>query len=205
MTMGDDKAFTSAYAELARPRVPAEEPVAAVRGRLRQRAQRRRGLAALAIAGVVAVVGVGIHIGAGPSSAGGADASGAAAAPPTGALRADTGGLAQSCAVGYTPQTLGQREWAADATVTRIGGGSGTVTVDLAVHTWFRGGSGDSLEVRLPSPRAESEDEPPRYAVDTRLLLSGSRSNGGWQPSACGFTRYYDDHTAAVWAKVFSR
>jgi hypothetical protein len=204
MTRGEDEArITAAYAELSRPTAPAEEPVAAVRRRMRRRAQRRRSLTAVVTTCVVAVVAVltlqGVDRslpGAGSGAEGG---GGGAVAAPTGAL---SDSATQGCAFAYDRTTLAQRDWAVDATVTDIGPGRTTVTVQLDVNTWYRGGTGDSLRVRLPSPESGVEDAPPAYQVGSRLLLSGSHSDGPW---SCGFTRYYDERTAAVWAEVFAR
>lgn len=62
-----------------------------------------------------------------------------------------------------------------------------------------------TLKVQMQSPRSQIEDGPPAYGVGTRLLLSGSGSGGARLVWACGFTRYYDLRTAAVWTKVFTR
>lgn len=129
----------SSYATLARPTAPVEDPVGAVRRRMGQRRQRRRGMAAVATLAVVAVVGIGIHV---------------------------------------STETPSAR---------------------------YRGGTGQTLVVRLPSPRAQVEDAPPTYGIDTRLLLSGPGSDGTRVARTCGLTRYYDAKTAAVWAKVFTR
>ena len=199
----DDSLIASAYADLARATDPVEEPVAAVRRRMGRRARHRKGVAAVVCTCVVAVAAIGtIQTVNGPSPAPHANAGGSQAAPTTGPL---PGGANQSCAFGYSSRTLRQRDWAADATVTEIGRGRGSVRVQLDVHTWYRGGSGDSLTVLLPSPRSEVEDAPPAFQVGTRLLLSGARVGEGWLPWSCGFTRYHDQRTAAQWAKVFAR
>ena len=210
MTLDEDEArVTAAYAELSRPTAPSEEPVAAVRRRMRRRAQRRRSVAAVLTTCVVAVVAVlalqGVDrppAGAGSGAGGGGGGGGGTVAAPTGAL---PDSATQGCAFAYDRTRLEQRDWAVDATVTEIGPGRTTATVRLDVHTWYRGGTGDSLSVRLPSPRSTVEDAPPAYAVGTRLLVSGSRRDGVRLPWSCGFTRYYDQRTAAVWAEVFAR
>lgn len=201
MRPDDDEVLTSAYADLARPTAPLEEPVAAVRRQMRRRAQRQKRFAALAAAALLAVLGVGVYAStrspATPSSA-----AGGGVASPSGALP-QAG--AQSCAIGYSRQALAKSGWAADATVTDIGRGQTTVTVELDVNRWYRGGSSQTLKVRLPNPGVQTEDAPPAYGLGTRLLLSGSGGEGGRLPWSCGFTRYYDPRTAAVWAKVFTR
>lgn len=200
----EDVVITAAYARLAVPLEPGGEPVDAVRGRMRQRSRRRRGVGAALTACLVAVIALGtVHLVNEPSrQASGSAAAGGGTAAQTGPLAT---GSTESCGVSYDRKTLRSRDWAADATVTEIGRGASSVRVTLQVHTWYRGGSGADLSVRLPSPKSRVEDDPPAYGVGTRLLLSGVRSGRSLVPWSCGFTRYYDDSTAAVWAQVFAR
>lgn len=89
--------------------------------------------------------------------------------------------------------------------MTQVGLGlGGTLIVRFEVNSWFRGGTGDTVWLRMASPRSTVEDAAPTYGVGTRLLLSGADVNGDFWPWTCGFTRYYDQDAAAVWARVFS-
>jgi hypothetical protein len=115
----------------------------------------------------------------------------------------------------YSPEAVAGRGFAFDGTVTEIGpAGSNRPGVELdlsavtfRVHTWFRGGTGDTVTVDMDSPGLVSSAGPavPPYDVGTRLLVSGEPRWGGApldDPIAwsCGFTRPYDPRTAAEWA-----
>ncbi|MBB5789247.1 hypothetical protein [Jiangella mangrovi] len=115
-------------------------------------------------------------------------------------------GGAASCAFAYSRETLAERAFAFDGTVTDIGAGS--VTFD--VHEWFRGGEEPAVTVAMADGAAladETSEWGPVYEVGTRLLVSGEPRWGGgplddpivW---TCGFTRYYDGTTAAFWRDV---
>jgi hypothetical protein len=118
----------------------------------------------------------------------------------TGALRSDAQG---GCVAEYHRDTLDDQHWAADVTVTKLDTEPRMSTVTVKVNRWYRGGSGESTNVLMPSPR-RSEDAPPDYDVGTRLLLSGARTPDGYLAWSCGFSRYYDKQTAATWDDVFS-
>lgn len=192
-----------AYADLTGPVAPSPDPVTAVLGRMRRRARRRAAARTALVACVVAVVAFAsfqvVRL-SGPATTVPPSAGGAVAAP-RGAL---PGAGTTSCTFGYRRSTLADRAWAADATVTHIGRGRGDVGVSFHVNTWYRGGSGTDLDLLMPSPAAleRVEDAPPAYEVGTRLLLSGEFS-GARVLWSCGFTRYYDPSTAAVWQDVF--
>lgn len=123
-----------------------------------------------------------------------------------------------SCAFGYSAQTLAERAFAFDGVVIAIGpaGGSGyplqDSVVTFAVNHWYRGGSAAevSLDMWQPAtwPVQPDSEWGPSYGIGTRMLVSGEPRWGGeplddpvvW---SCGFTRYYDESTAALWASVF--
>jgi hypothetical protein len=121
-----------------------------------------------------------------------------------------------SCAEAYAPQAIAKRAFAFDGTITgtRAGttnkagkGALATMAVTFSVNEWWRGGTGGSATVDMMSPggTAQAYDEQGvPYEVGTRLLVSGEPRWGG-QPLddaiawGCGFTRYYDEGTAASW------
>ncbi len=131
---------------------------------------------------------------------------------PAGALPATR---AASCSE-YAPALIGQRDFSLDGTVTDIGEqrfpllpgeteSDGYFAVTFDVHTWYRGGEGGTVTLHmendpyLSTPQGSAET----YGVGTRLLVSGDVSDvEGRGPIAqgCGFTRYYDEQTAAEWA-----
>jgi hypothetical protein len=130
-------------------------------------------------------------------------------AQPTGDLFGDAGGF--SCLEQYDPQTLAQRGFALDGTVASIGENSSPadvadpyVPVTLTVQRWFRGGEGTTVTVAMFPPDAVSSAGNTTYSVGSRLLVSGERRGAPPRPDelvawACGFTRWYDQATAAEW------
>lgn len=134
---------------------------------------------------------------------------------PSGALPAPA---LLRCTYAYSPQTLAQTSsFAFDGTVTTIGpprGGDSEdgayVAVSFTVHEWFAGGNADTITVDMIPPDIEAfESTPPAYQAGTRLLVSGQPRAAG-DPAgslvaeACsGFTRYYDDPTAAAWRDAY--
>ncbi|WP_346621078.1 hypothetical protein [Blastococcus montanus] len=125
-------------------------------------------------------------------------------------------GAAASCAVAYSPDAVRDRDFAFDGVVLGIGPsvtdrsdtpGPALVGVTFAVQEWFFGGDGATVTVDLPPPAtdgASSSVDGPVYGTGSRLLVSGeSRWDGAplEEPIAwmCGFTRYYDEETAAAW------
>jgi hypothetical protein len=144
---------------------------------------------------------------AGPASE---EATEAAETPAVAAAEA-----AASCVEAYSPEAVAGRSFAFDGTVTAIGpaitnrpGGELDLSaVTFRVHTWFRGGSGDTITVDMDPPGLFTSAEPavPAYDIGTRLLVSGEPRWGGApldSPIAwgCGFTRSHDPQTAAAWA-----
>ncbi|MCF6507670.1 hypothetical protein E9549_09660 [Blastococcus sp. MG754426] len=157
-----------------------------------------------------------------PPADGGDAASGSQLAPPAQDPTAGrTGPLdstpASSCAVEYSPAALAKRDFAFAGVVVGIGPAVTTqprspgppedlVGVTFAVQEWFTGGSGETVTVDLPAPydpAAGSTTPGPVYGIGSRLLVSGAdRWEGApLEPIAwlCGFTRYFDEETAAAW------
>ena len=156
----------------------------------------------------------------------GADPSGEPGASPTGPARrgplGQGGTSSASCIEEYTPRAVTERAFAFDGVVTAIGpsvtDGGGEADLDYAgvtfrVERWYAGGSADTVTVDLPPPaeqQVRSDDFDPTYGIGTRLLVSGESRWGGDDPLAaplgwtCGFTRYYDEATAAAWADAFA-
>ena len=100
----------------------------------------------------------------------------------TGAV--DLGG---PCPEDYAANQVAARDLAVDGTVTAID--DGRVTFD--VH-----GTGESVTVDMAPPvPSRRSDTAPSYSVGTRLLVSGDDGTA-W---GCGWTRYYDEETAADW------
>ena len=124
------------------------------------------------------------------------------------------GGGMTSCVEQYSLAAVTGRAFAFDGTVASIASapnaqpsmGADSVPVTFKVNEWYAGGSGTTVTVDLTPPGvvAATEDAPPTYAVGSRLLVSGEPRFGGaplqdaiaW---GCGFTRYYDEATAAEW------
>jgi hypothetical protein len=172
-------------------------------------------LMAASVAGVAVLGGVGpSHSPVVPPSAEPSITDRPPAPGPTGPL--PDSGLA-SCAFAYSPETLAERAFAFDGTVVSIGPGRtdrpgvelGLVGTTFEVHEWYAGGSGTTVTVVMPSPgsRRSMSESPPAYEIGSRLLLSGEHRWGGatmddalaW---GCGFTRYYDEATAATWGSA---
>lgn len=126
-----------------------------------------------------------------------------------------TGG-SENCAIVYTPEAVRERDFAFDGVVVGIGPPVSVapgppalldeVGVTFAVQEWFHGGSGATVTVDIPvrPTSAQPLEGVQSYDVGTRLLVSGV-SRSGTAPldapfaTTCGFTRYYDEATAAAW------
>jgi len=99
------------------------------------------------------------------------------------------------CTENYSVQAVSGRAFAFDGTITAIGDGQVTFTV----QEWFVGEGPESYTVRMRPPTTSGMSESaPSYFVGTRLLVSGEQDE---EPIAwsCGFTRYFDEDTAAGW------
>jgi hypothetical protein len=138
-----------------------------------------------------------------------AQPTGSSQTAPSGDLFGDMGGL--SCVEQYSLQTLAGRGFAFAGTVASIGQNSSGgevadpyVPVSFTVQQWFRGGAGTTVTVAMFAPDLVSSAGSATYSVGSRLLVSGERSGAQPRPDqliawACGFSRWYDDATAAEW------
>jgi hypothetical protein len=96
------------------------------------------------------------------------------------------------CAFRYSVRAVQARGFAFDGSVVAIGDAG--VTFD--VREWFVGGDAATVTLTMAGPTQSGMSEsPPSYAVGTRLLVSGE-DRIVW---GCGFTRYFDEETAAAW------
>ena len=99
------------------------------------------------------------------------------------------------CVERYSASAVSGRAFAFDGTVTAIG--DGAVTFEVA--EWFVGEGPASYTVRMrPPTKSGMSESSPSYFVGTRLLVSGELDGDpiAW---TCGFTRYFDEETAAAW------
>lgn len=116
------------------------------------------------------------------------------------------------CPEPYSAAAVARRDFAFDGTVTAIDGvgtaatTASVVTVTFEVHEWLVGeGPTEEVQVRMPAPfRPQHSESAPSFFVGTRLLVSGGEVVSGAEDGqksawACGFTRYYDEDTAATW------
>jgi hypothetical protein len=68
--------------------------------------------------------------------------------------------------------------------------------VTFEVREWFVGEGPQTFTVRMGAPtRSRVSESAPSYFVGTHLLVSGELGVA-WD---CGFTRYFDEDTAAAW------
>lgn len=164
-----------------------------------------------------------------PTTSAPVTAPAASAATRHGAVGYDPATSAVSCVEDYSPRGVTRRGFAFDGVVTAIGdsvstgGGyapvAGLAGVTFDVRHWYAGGSGetdtetDTVTVDLGPPGAGGEDtSDSAYGIGTRILVSGEslarHSTGPLDhPYAwgCGFTRYWDEPTAAAWDEAFAR
>lgn len=121
-----------------------------------------------------------------------------------------------SCVESYTPTTAVSHAFAFEGEVVALGPSVSNrsdaadldmVGVTFAVHEWFAGRSRETFTVDMLPPGQGSDassESGSAYTVGSRLLVSGEPRWGG-QPDesaiawTCGFTRYYDQETAAQW------
>lgn len=136
----------------------------------------------------------------------------AAGTLPAGPLPATDGA---SCSA-YSPAMVAGKDFALDGTVTAIGEqrfpllpgetwADAYYSVTFRVHAWYRGGAGGTVTLHMDGPFPETPEggSVEAYAHGTRLLVSGVLSDvegQGLIGQGCGFTRYYDEATAAEWA-----
>lgn len=138
----------------------------------------------------------------------------------TGAVPFDTADSSgASCFQVYSPSTLPDATFAFAGTVTAIDTGGPFFTDEMLfdVDDWYRGGDGGAVSLPMPAPARRGDtsffsgqDAVPSVTVGARLLVAGSSRSGRpgmadpqvW--ATCGFVRYYDDETAAVWQAVLT-
>ncbi len=103
----------------------------------------------------------------------------------------------EDCLVSYSPEEASSQELAFDGTVTDISDGTRAhVDVTFEVSEVFSGEPTEEVRLRVPPPTVSGRtDAAPSYFVGTRLLVSAV---DGFARS-CGFTRYFDEDTAAAW------
>ena len=123
------------------------------------------------------------------------------------------GGAMPSCVEEYSPHAIGARAFAFDGVVTSVGlpvsdtgeyADMGLPGVTFEVREWFAGGTGDTVTVDLQADSGDPAEADFSYGIGSRLLISGeSRSDGAPLESPiawmCGFSRYFDEGTAAAW------
>lgn len=78
------------------------------------------------------------------------------------------------------------------------------------VRERYAGGTDDQVTVDMQTVMSDPEGPEPAavYGVGSRLLISGEPRWGGTPLDApiawgCGFSRYYDEKTAATWRETF--
>lgn len=124
-------------------------------------------------------------------------------------------GATRSCMEDYSPAAVAGRAFSFAGTVTEIGdpvtdrgdsGDLGYAGVTFRVEEWFGPGTGPStFTVDLGAPtKSRMSESAPSYGVGSALLVSGEDrwgAGGLADPIAwgCGFTRYFDEETAADW------
>lgn len=108
---------------------------------------------------------------------------------------------AGSCIEQYSPENLKKRDYAFDGTVEAIAQGDEAEAdrVSFEVHKWFKGGSGDKSVRRAYGFAGVTSAGGTPHAIGERLLVAGDE-DFAWE---CGFTRPYDESTAADWKAAF--
>jgi hypothetical protein len=116
-----------------------------------------------------------------------------------------------SCVETYDRETLSNRAFAFDGTVTDIGDhvaqGDPYVEVTFEVHEWFRGDGPAEVGVQMWPPHETTSVETTTYERGARLLVAGEPRWDGepldtpiaW---SCGFTRTHTDEVADTWRTV---
>lgn len=127
---------------------------------------------------------------------------------------------AMSCVSEYNLSRLAVRSFAFEGTVTSIAGSSdgpqagAILSVTFDVAEWFKGGSGQTVEVLIDAPASEPSTaetdlaDSKQWGVGSRLLITGDRINPSDPASSlrawmCGFSRTYDTATADQWRSAF--
>jgi hypothetical protein len=121
--------------------------------------------------------------------------------------------IAASCVEVYSPETLVNRSFAFDGTVTSIetrtdpklpAGERETPWVEFDVNRWFLGGSPETVGIWMDALNVETSVGTVSAEVGTRLLVAGEPRWGGEpldDPLAwtCGFTQPWTEEAAAEW------
>ena len=122
------------------------------------------------------------------------------------AVSTSSGSMA-SCVEEYSIQTLVNRKFAFDGTVTQIERGqyddaaaAGKVRVSYDVNEWFAGGSRRSVTLDSWDFIVDGSSGDPELEDGTRVLVSGD-TNMAW---GCGFTRTFTSDEAEQWRKAFA-
>ena len=138
-------------------------------------------LSGIAVVAVVVVAALQLNSGPGP-----------APGPTDGG-----GGGVGMCVATYSLDTLAERDFAFDGTVTTIDGDQ----VTFAVNTTFWGVDGGDVTLTASGaaePGAVTLDGAPTFVVGERYLVAGDEVFA-W---GCGFTQPHDAGVAAEWAAV---
>jgi hypothetical protein len=107
-----------------------------------------------------------------------------------------------SCAFEFSVQTLRERQFAFDGTVTQIrepAAMDAPYEVDFEVATWFRGGDGSSATVATYDVSGTSLAGDLGLAVGDRVLASGDEGFL-W---GCGFSMAFSEEDAALFREAF--
>jgi hypothetical protein len=177
----------------------------------------------LALAGAAAAVllagGIGAVVALGGPGSPDADPPLAASAPPVSEAGESVaiGGEAMNCVEAYGPETLANRAFAFDGTVTGIAEAApddelsiiADVEVTFRIEQWLRGGDAGQFTVSMIPPDADTSAGNGSYQVGSRLLVSGEDRWGDEQLSDpvvwyCGFTRTYSAGAAEQWRQAFA-
>lgn len=103
-----------------------------------------------------------------------------------------------SCVETYSLDTLGNREFAFDGTVTAIDGDTATFEVNEVFVGGLAAGESVTLNAGVMTGTAITSAGGENLAVGERYLVAGD-DEFAW---ACGFTQPYDDAVAAEWAEA---
>ena len=150
--------------------------------------------AALAGIALVAVVVVGRVPASDPGIAVASASPGTQVAAASPSPLPPVGPVSAFCVERYSPQTLADRSFSFDGTVSAIAGDE----VTFRVGHWFKGAAGDSVTLTATgmTGTAITSVGGPHLAVGERYLVAGE-DHFAW---ACGFTQPYDAAVAAEWA-----
>lgn len=107
-----------------------------------------------------------------------------------------------SCAFGFSPETLAERQFAFDGTVAEIAepaAQDAPYEVVFDVTTWYRGGEGSSVTVKTYDVSGTSLAGDLGLEPGERILASGD-DDFLW---GCGFSMPYTDQDAAAFEDAF--